>query len=332
MEKKTLKTLNQRIEDDLKDLYNLLTKQIVLKDVERENPISEAVTLSKELFGGDGMSADGAYGLSCFGLPGYFTGKRSIGELVNKNEEASTVMVMLNPGRDVMENDNPLKTLHSLKKYGISLDSEEDFIRTYKESCRRFGENDIDRKDNFDIKQAAFLESWDNCGVDQLKEFPQRIRDLNEKTRDEYLKIVKRNVLMQKLQLELIPYASRRFDTSTKNLKALLPYLETVLHEITQIPRDYVIFCSDIFEKLFKYAQQEKIATIETLLKDDMNLFLKEGKNRKARCTIVNINYNHKFQKALIAHTFPNQALSNAYEKMQKYGAFCYARWNNSQR
>lgn len=314
MEKKTLKTLNQRIEDDLKDLYNLLSMQIVLKDIEKENPISEAVTLSKELFGGDGMSADGTYGLSCFGLPGYFTG----------NRDSKTVMVMLNPGRDVMENDNPLKTLHSLKKYGISLDTEEDFIRTYKESCRRFGENDIDRKDNFDIKQAAFLESWDNCGVDQLKEFPQRIRDLNEITRDEYLKIVKRNVLMQKLQLELIPYASRRFYTQTKNFEALMPYLKTLLHEIFRTDRKYVIFCSAFFDKLFEYAKQKNIVTIEELLEDETDLFYKEGKNRKARCKVIKITYHSNTQKAIIAHTFPNQALSNAYERMQKYGAFCY--------
>ena len=103
-----------------------------------------------------------------------------------------------------------------------------------------------------------------------------------------------------------------------------MPYLETVLYEITKIPRDYVIFCSDVFEKIFEYAQQEKIATIETLLEDNIDLLQKDGKTKKANCTVVEITYKNKPQKALIAHTFPNQALSKAYDKMQKYGKFCY--------
>ena len=86
------------------------------------------------------------------------------------------------------------------------------------------------------------------------------------------------------------------------------------------------------FDKLFEYAKQKNIVTIEELLEDETDLFYKEGKNRKARCKVIKITYHSNTQKAIIAHTFPNQALSNAYERMQKYGAFCYKCWKNSQR
>lgn len=314
MEGKTLKTLDERIEADLKELYNFLTKQIVLKDIEGEEAITTAKILSQRLFVGDNQTEDNAFTLSSRGLPGYFTGDR----------KAKTVMVMLNPGSDVFANENPFNTLRSLKKYGISLDSKEKFVETYKRGYSRFGEIDIDRIDNFDIKQAAFLKSWNKSGVTIPEDFPEGVKNLDKETRDECLKVVKRNVLMQKLQLELIPYSSRKFDTSTRNLEVLMPYLETVLYEITKIPRDYVIFCSDVFEKIFEYAQQEKIATIETLLEDNIDLLQKDGKTKKANCTVVEITYKNKPQKALIAHTFPNQALSKAYDKMQKYGKFCY--------
>lgn len=42
-------------------------------------------------------------------------------------------------------------------------------------------------------------------------------------------------------------------------------------------------------------------------------------------CSIVTIHYkNHKPLKAIIANTFPHQALPNAYRLMEMYGKFCY--------
>ena len=55
-------------------------------------------------------------------------------------------------------------------------------------------------------------------------------------------------------------------------------------------------------------------------------------KERLAYCTPIIIlqKDNGKIQKAIIAHTFPNQSLPNAYDKMEKYGSFCFNVWNNT--
>ena len=39
---------------------------------------------------------------------------------------------------------------------------------------------------------------------------------------------------------------------------------------------------------------------------------------------IFNRKYKDKSIKAIIANTFPSQALPNAYDKMAEYGKFCY--------
>ena len=46
-------------------------------------------------------------------------------------------------------------------------------------------------------------------------------------------------------------------------------------------------------------------------------------KNRLYASKIM-INFNGKTINGIIAHSFPNQALPNAYDKMAKYGQFCY--------
>ena len=96
--------IDQRIKEDLPQIYQLLKKQVVWKDIIEDmehmeqclKSISAAKELSEKLFGGEGK-VDDWFALSCYGLPGYFTGDR----------KAKTVMVMLNPGTDVLANDNP---------------------------------------------------------------------------------------------------------------------------------------------------------------------------------------------------------------------------------
>jgi hypothetical protein len=144
-----------------------------------------------------------------------------------------------------------------------------------------------------------------------------------------------RNVLTQKLQLELIPYASRKFDTTIKNYEPFYEYLETVLHEIFQANRKYVIFCSRFFERLFEdYIQHKETDDFQIEIFEENTDCLddpEKGKKKgmKIACTPVRIKctYEERSIVSIIAHTFPVQSLPNAYEKMREYGRFCYECW-----
>ena len=48
------------------------------------------------------------------------------------------------------------------------------------------------------------------------------------------------------------------------------------------------------------------------------------GSKINGSCTKTCIHYNSKSLDAIIANTFPNQALPNAYDLMEEYGKFCY--------
>ena len=312
-------TLDDRIRKDLEDLYN----SGILKFIEqfKNCKIKEAEELSMNLFGTPNE-------ISTHGLPGYYAGKR----------DAKTVMVMLNPGVDSTSHDNPFVTEETLKKQGIMTGTIDDFFNSYKDGSKNYGDIDKDRIDNFDIKQAAFLKAWDESesGVVIPKDFPDKIRDLPQKTKESLLKRVKQNVLMQKLQLDLIPYASREFKKVEKEkMHFLFPYIDSLFGEIFSCERKYVMFCSDFFDTLFRMYSDDKEYTgsIEFGDKKDMVLFQKDNKkDRKAYCTPIKITYNKGKAMtsihAVIAHTFPNKALPNAYDKMQEYGKFCFEEYN----
>lgn len=142
---------------------------------------------------------------------------------------------------------------------------------------------------------------------------------------------------MSKLQLELIPYASREFkNIKDDKLKFLFPYIETLFDEIFSYERNYVIFCSDFFEKLFKKYSKTmadrgciQFEGLDNKLPMPKQLFKKSN----AFCTPIKIKYDKGKAMttihAVIAHTFPNKALPNAYDKMQKYGEFCFNCYND---
>ena len=243
---------------------------------------------------------------------------------------------MLNPGSDVISQNNPFVTEKALertmKELGITNPSSSaDFFNLFVEGSNKYGDIDKDdegniRIDNFDIKQAAFLKAWGkNSGIEIQDPFPS-------KDDRDGLRKVKQNVLMQKLQLELIPYASREFkNVKPSKMHFLFPYVETLFDEIFSHERNYVIFCSDFFETLFRMYSDDTGYTGSIVFgkKEEWPLF---QKNRKAYCTPITITYNKgvamKSIHAVIAHTFPNKALPNAYDKMQEYGKFCFEEYN----
>ena len=149
-------TLDERINQDLNDLYNSGIFKLIQQL--KKCQISAARKLSLDLF-------DSPNELSVHGLPGYFTGKR----------DADTVMVMLNPGGDANSHNNPFATELTLNNLGmLKSSSPVDFVQSFMDGSTNFGDIDKERLDNFDIKQAAFLKPWQNSGVNIPDPFPQR--------------------------------------------------------------------------------------------------------------------------------------------------------------
>lgn len=317
-------TIVSRLEQDLKDLFN------------NGNGIGEmqgAKTLNGII-----ATQPGQTSFATKAIPSYGGGKCG----------AKTVMVMLNPGEDVAKANANLK--RDLCKRGMKnlLD-----IDAYNEFNAHYGDWDYNRHDNFDLKQAFFLRDWVNSGVglsqDNLNYIIKNNKTEKKEVKEEVQKLKleeKRKVLMNKQQLELIPYASRSFSSfaekgkiKEQRIKKLCPYVETLLHEIFSQPRrEYVIFCSGLFNEVFKVYNKENAKKYRVEFgKECKYPDEKTGKEKEfsASCTPITIfNLEDKSSiKAIIANTFPSQALPNAYKKMAEYGKFChgvYASWKSN--
>lgn len=337
-------SLDDRIENNLKEIYENeivpLKKIIEFVEKYKKFKLTGAVELSELFKTETDAETKKEEVISTHGLPGFFAG----------NRDADTVMLMLNPGQDVVLANNPMITFERIERgkkieKGININSLQDFIDTYKVDSENYGDIDKDRPDNFDLKQAAFLKHWEGCGVDfagflddNYKKLGTSKEDVAKK--DTINKDAKKNVLMQKLSMDLIPYASRKFDGIDPNqIHLLFPYLETLFHEIFRKERNYVIFCSAFYDNLFKqynkWGKGNWRIDIDLESKQSSNEVFdqKVGKNeRLAYCTpiIIHQKDNGRTQRAIIAHTFPNQSLPNAYEKMEKYGSFCFKVWKET--
>lgn len=240
-------------------------------------------------------------GFSTKGIPGYFCGKR----------DAQTVVVNLNPGCDAALAD----CQWDIKKDNYDQSSPQAFINDLYEDYRDFGLRDAGRYDEFDIKQAAFLTSWVNSGID----LPQN-PDWNDKCT---CLLAKKNALCQKLQLELIPYASSKFAIDKDHMDLLIPYIDNLLDEILSMKREYVIFNSALFDNLFVYYNDATETNTFIRCKEEKFIL----KNCNGRCRVVYIHFKGNTQKAVIAHTFPSQSLCRAFALMQEYGQGCYEKY-----
>ena len=253
-------------------------------------------------------------GFSAKGLPQYFTGDR----------KGKTVMVNLNPGMDAKKADLQWDDM----KQFFSTYSADEFIEYLLDLHTNFGLNDIDKKtgklryDEFDVKQAALLIPWKNSGIN-LPENP----DWND--RDACID-AKTKVICNKYQLELVPYASSKFAINPKEIHLFRPYVDVLLDEIFSQPREYVIFASAIFEKIFKDYNKAYPGTFDLSRPVVYGDVLKEGGSLRGKCKVITMTYEGKTQKAIIAHTFPSQALCRAFALMQKYGQFCYDEYNRN--
>lgn len=240
-------------------------------------------------------------------LPGYYHGER----------KAKTVMVMLNPGIDVEKANQRL--MYDIEFY--SMKNAKD-IKNYHKGRLNFGHVDKCRQDNFDLKEAFFLHKWKNTGIS----LPRNLNpesDKNSPKTKQILLDAKEIVLTQKLRLELIPYPSRRFSRfKHQMIHSFVPFAETLLDEIFSHERKYVIFCSRMFNDVFKAYNKKHPKSVDF---DRYVSFGKLGDSKiSGTCNVITIHYKNKSLKAIIANTFPHQALPNAYRLMEMYGEFCY--------
>lgn len=284
-------TLDERIQKDLTELYNGGDNQGEIKDAVALNDLIQA--------------KPGQTSFATRALPGYYAGDR----------KAKTVLVMLNPGMDVDKANDNLKCdicKHSMKNAAD--------IENYHQWCVEYGHIDRSRLDNFDLKQAFFLHNWKDTGIS----LPDNLCASPKSDKDTLLK-AKETVLTQKLQIELIPYASSSFSAFNKKMLSLtVPFVETLFDEIFSQDRNYVVFCSKMFKDVFEEYNKVHQGAIDFVATESQII---PGSKINGSCSIVLIHHQNKTVKALIANTFPNQALPNAYHLMEKYGDFCYQQY-----
>ena len=177
--------------------------------------------------------------------PMYFTGKY----------DAATVFIMLNPGA---KSSNYSFKIDEKNKY---LDFD-DFYQKYVSYHINYGFIDKNRMDNFDLKQAAFLFGFKDSGIN--------IPDFIQVKEKEIMLRAKENVLMNKLQLELIPYLSVEFvkifdnlDLALKHIDFFAPHIKRILDTITFYERKYVIFGAKQFYYLFQAYKEKGYGQIE---------------------------------------------------------------------
>ena len=264
------------------------------------------------------IAVEKEFGVASRAIPGYFAGDRN----------AKTVIVMLNPGIDA--NTATYDSIPKLAIYRyLGLNA---FLNNLMDGSINGGYNIGSRLDYFDLKTAAFLSAWPDSGIVFPPVFPSHLPDetkvKNEnkaKVREE-AKLIKieanRNCLLQKLQLELLPYPSSGFGgVDNKNVHLLFSFIDTILDEIFRIEnRENVIFASGIFETIFNNYKGKYHICIDS--KNDKKS--RSLKNNKAYCIPFIINNGTREQKAIIAHSFSNRAYSKALHLMYQYGKFCY--------
>jgi hypothetical protein len=210
--------------------------------------------------------------------PMYFTGAF----------ESPIVLVHLNP-----------KLSEELADYTYS-DFEDYFFKH-----RNFGslhwESDPGYYSPFDLKQVRFLRAFG-------------VIDFVPKSESGHLRINAAMAIDEKLQLELIPYASHKFETEKFSNDLLRLHISRVLAAIVSYTREYVIFCGAVFDDLLDHSG------LLTFRKDHyFHLPTKSGQSKtKYRFSNVQFNYQGINVRAGIARSFAIQGIP-----MDAYGMAC---------
>jgi hypothetical protein len=180
----------------------------------------------------------------------------------------------------------------------------------YYDQHRRFGyhhwEVDPTYRSAFDHKQVRFLR-------------PFRSIDFYEETDRKHQRANAALACDQKLQLELIPYASPGFAARDFPMDLLQPHFERVLGTIAAFPRDYIIFCGAVFDDLLKLSGRETFRLDHHFL-----LTTEQGTSKNEyRFSNVAFSYESASIRSGIARSFAIQGIP-----MSAYGFKCHELYN----
>jgi hypothetical protein len=119
----------------------------------------------------------------------------------------------------------------------------------------------------------------------------------------------------QKLQLELIPYASPGFAARDFSIDLLQPHFERVLGAIAAFQRDYIVFCGAVFDDLLT-----RSGRLTDRRDHRFHLATKQGMS-KSQYRFSNVAFRHEGAtlRAGIAQSFATQGIP-----MSAYGSRCH--------
>ncbi len=165
-------------------------------------------------------------------------------------------------------------------------------------------------KSPFDAKQIRFINPFDVIPFEDEGEDSKQGED---SVRSRNLQ----RVMDEKLQLELIPYASPSFNTNLFKPEHIEPHIERILFTISRRHRKYTLFCGKIFEILFAKSTKYTSAILPS---HTFHLTKNNGLPTKntASFTPVTLKYQDIEIRAGIANSFAQQGIP-----MQEYGKQC---------
>lgn len=222
-------------------------------------------------------------------VPQYFVGSLT----------ARLVLVHLNPKQD------PAEPVPSTYRGPVPS------IEEYLYRCTHFGRNKYGprsartHRSPFDHRQIRFLRPFGV--IDFVADEVPDARWINLQ-----------RVIDEKLQLEVIPYQSVHFSTRGMTGAVLHEHFGRLLDTITAVPRDYVIFCGNVFTDLLEpswIVRQHRFPLVKT-----------DGSATPASYRFANliITYGGHDIEAGLASSYPRQGIP-----MDSYGTACAARYHN---
>lgn len=219
-------------------------------------------------------------------VPMYFTGQCT----------AKLVLIHLNPKLDDQRSDPAVPDLD-----------------TYLDRYARFGHyhwgSNPAYRSPFDHKQVRFLRPFN------VISFADDESDAAKRKNAEC-------AIDQKLQLELVPYASPEFRAHRFTSDLLAPHFQRILGVVTDHEREYILFCGAVFDKLL-----ERSGLLLAREDHAFRLQKKDGSLTKHRYGFSNVLIRHGGEgvRAGIARSFATQGLP-----MAQYGAQCRALYDHS--
>lgn len=211
--------------------------------------------------------------------PQYFTG----------DLKSQLVLIHLNPQSN--QGDKDFKNFNSF----------DDYWNFFTQFGKLHYGQESDRKHNspFDKKQIRFLKPFN---VLPFKDVEHKASS-KVKIEDQYYNL--EIVIDKKLQLELIPYGSKKFDYKLLEEQQMNYYITLILDVISFYDRRYVIFCGRVFEKLLqKYIVNERSHKFRLIKKET-------GAISKKEYELINLTLKHN-DKSINAAIAPQFAMQGA--------------------